>query len=83
MTPDTIMLDIVDRLARIEVKIDKAQDTQDSHGDRLTEVEDKVAVLETELAASRARMALVEKIGAGLVAIAGMLAWVFDKLPIG
>lgn len=81
MNPDqseALILDVRERLARIEVKIDNTNETLRAHDRRITANSDDIESLKGEVAAQKARMATCTKIAASLAAAGGVLAWFID-----
>jgi len=77
LTPVTLMLEMRERLVRIETKQDNAAEkvedvvqTQENHETRIT-------ALETEATRQKARMALLAGMGAALVSVASIFG---DKI---
>ena len=78
MTPDNIMFDIRDRLARIEVKFDNTHETLKSHDKRLEAVEGDVEKLQTAHTAYKAKVATYVQLGGGVAVVGAIVAWFLD-----
>ena len=75
------MLDVRDRLARIEVKIDNTNDALKAHDVRITQNRTDIDELQTKQAAAEARVSLLTKLAVALPPLAAGAAWIVDKLP--
>lgn len=81
MTPDqseTLILDVRDRLARIEVKIDNTNEKLRDHDGRITRNTEDIESLKDEVAANKTKMASYVKAMAAIGAAGGVLAWFID-----
>jgi len=75
---DTVILDVRDRLARIEVKIDNTNEKLKDHDERITANRDDIEALKGEHVAYQAKVATYTKVGAALAGAGTLLAWFLD-----
>ncbi len=75
---ETLILDVRERLARIEVKIDNTNDTLRTHDRRITDNREDIDALRGDVAACKAKMATYAKLAAYIGAAGGLFAWVVD-----
>lgn len=81
MNPDqseTLILDVRERLARIEVKIDNTNETLRNHDRRINDNREDIDTLKGEVVAYKAKTGTYAKLGAGLAAAGGLFAWFLD-----
>lgn len=75
--PDLI-LDVRDRLARIEVKIDNTNEKLRDHDGRISQNTEDIDALKEDVVAHKAMVATYTKVGAMIAAAGGLLAWLLD-----
>lgn len=75
---DTLILDVRDRLARIEVKIDNTNEKLRDHDARIIQNRDDIEELKGEHVAYQAKVATYTKVGGAVVLVGSILAWFID-----
>lgn len=74
----SLILDVRDRLARIEVKIDNTNEKLRDHDGRISQNTEDIESLKSEHTAFRAKMATYAQVGGALAVVGGGLAWLLD-----